>query len=166
MVGQIADRKLHNKLFYQLSTFVKAYSLFMENRGYECNDEDINSLKDNILNSFNDGSNVLIGENGYVALGDKYNNLAFQWGVGDGNYEIDITIPIEATILSINICDCYGLPGSDGKVYSPIISVKRAENTSTTNKITVNSAFYNNNSALSSRTNLGFFYYFVICKIQ
>lgn len=110
------------------------------------------------------GINILAQENGYICLGKTYNNIAFQWGKGDGQYEVSITLPIQATILCINVCDCYGEKNEDGNVYAPITSVQR--NNTLSNQIIVNSALYNTNTTNSSRTNLGYFYYFVICKID
>ena len=51
----------------------------MEDRGYECSDEDINTVKQTILDSFNDNSSIENEDNGYVILGDKYKGLIFQW---------------------------------------------------------------------------------------
>ena len=95
--GTIADSTLHNKLFYQLSTFISAYSKIINDKGYDCNDSDIDLLKTNILSSiqkisldhYNDtGTNneygilYSLGNSGYICFGKKFNNFCIQWYYG------------------------------------------------------------------------------------
>ena len=47
----LADSSLHNKLFYQLSTVVKALTDFVNDEGYDTQDTDIELLKENIKNA-------------------------------------------------------------------------------------------------------------------
>ena len=49
--GTKADSKLHNKLFYQTSSFVKAFSDVIEYLGRDMSDSDINTLSQSILYS-------------------------------------------------------------------------------------------------------------------
>ena len=43
--GTIADSTLHNRLFYQLSTFTKAFTDLMTDNSIDATDEDISVLK-------------------------------------------------------------------------------------------------------------------------
>ena len=128
--GTIADSTLHNKLFYQLSTFTKAFSQFINNQGYDSNDTDLSTLLDNLTKALQkytytnltastsndstyqlDGMNIHILKepNGYAKLGDQYGQLLIQWGnqlstVVSGYYEFPY--PIEFTENPfIVICD-------------------------------------------------------------
>ena len=117
--GTVADNTLHNKLFYQLSTFSKAFSIFMNNEGYECNDDDLNTLVDNITGSIKDiktewGSDGLSftipeleveanlsGVNGYIKFGKLLGGMMLQYGyyeipAGAGAYTI-VTYPLSFT---------------------------------------------------------------------
>ena len=47
----LADSKLHNKLFYQLSTLSTAIASFINNKGYDANDDNLSTLIDNLTNA-------------------------------------------------------------------------------------------------------------------
>lgn len=47
----LADSSLHNKLFYQLSTVIKALTAFVNDEGFDTQDTDVEVLKENIKNA-------------------------------------------------------------------------------------------------------------------
>ena len=105
--NSIADSRVHNKLFYQLSTFCKAFADLMNELNVDSEDTDLEKLKNNIkqtltqniINIFTPtaSSNTytvddldikyLISQtedriSGYINLGKAYNNFMIQFGVG------------------------------------------------------------------------------------
>ena len=101
--GTIADSTLHNKLFYQLSTFTKAFTEFMNEYNIDATDENLEKLKQNIEDALvqkvvnilkttsgasNPNTHVNIFKNqvenrilGYISFGDPYDNFIIQFGI-------------------------------------------------------------------------------------
>ena len=98
----LADSKLHNKLFYQLSTLSTAIASFINNKGYDANDDNISTLTTNLTNALKGNvyesmtatssgggyhinelgiSGLKTGNNWYVNLGKTYGNMIIQTGV-------------------------------------------------------------------------------------
>ena len=102
--GTIADSTLHNKLFYQTSTFIKAFTEFMNEYNIDATDENLEKLKQNIEDALvqkvvnilkttsgasNPNTHVNIFKNqaektrisGYISFGDPYDNFIIQFGI-------------------------------------------------------------------------------------
>lgn len=110
--NSIADSRVHNKLFYQLSTFCKAFTDLMNELNVDSEDTDLEELKNNIkqaltqniidtftpsqsdnVYSINDlNIKYLINTidvnrpSGYIILGIPYDNLLLQFGTAITSY--------------------------------------------------------------------------------
>ena len=103
----LADSKLHNKLFYQLSTLSTAIASFINNKGYDANDDNLSTLIDNLTNAlksnvyesmtatsngggYNLDSLGISGTNSrvsYCCFGDIYGGLIIQSGIVNNTVE-------------------------------------------------------------------------------
>lgn len=83
--GTIADSTLHNKLFYQLSTFTKAFGDLMTDKGLDASDENVSTLKENIRNLFGTqtSSSVDIVYNNYKSIYFTVDDTNFTKGNSD-----------------------------------------------------------------------------------
>lgn len=45
VIPGIASSRMHNKLYFQLSSMCKAIADFIVAKGYDCNDDDVNLIK-------------------------------------------------------------------------------------------------------------------------
>ena len=96
--NSIAVSRVHNKLFYQLSTFCKAFAEFMNGKGYNCTDNDIQVLKNSFDLLYKDNTNVYRGNNGFIYFGDRYDRVCLQWYSNQvatiADTQFDIILPI------------------------------------------------------------------------
>ena len=140
--GTIADSKLHNFLFNQISTMVSELGNFISNQGYDAKN-DVN-LQDNLANAIksfiyssltatqNSGGGVLswrinqrYRNNSFVCLGKQYGNLIFQYGTVQsetGDMRIALPISFKNNILGVWATDqgsgCYAT-GAFSKIGIP-----------------------------------------------
>ena len=75
----IAEPKLHNKLYYQVSTMAKAFGDYIVEKGYESNDSNVKELTTSINNAIN------------KAIDDKTKGVYLPVGGGTINGDLHIT---------------------------------------------------------------------------
>lgn len=116
-VSGVAPSNIHNKLFYQLSTFVAAFSQMMAGKGYTMDDNilaDLAGELENVVTKEDFANSFPISEyHGRIYIPCSPYPLILQWGglpatgVNANNVPTDITYPVTFPHLSMIGLICY-----------------------------------------------------------